>query len=331
MPHVKPLIASPIASPILSLDCAAAARQIENFLVQTTGRQLHRRGLVLGVSGGIDSAVCATLAVRALGADQVFALLMPERDSSDEATQRALRLCTHLGVRHVVEDISPTLEAIGCYHRRDEAIRQVFPDFQTDWRQKIVINVSDDDLIPHFSIVVEEPGGETFTKRMPTEAYLQVVASTNFKQRTRKTLEYYHAERQNYAVIGTPNRLEYELGFFVRGGDGLADVKPIAHLYKTQVYALAEHLGVAEEICRQPPSTDTYSLPQTQEEFYFALSYDRADIVLHAMNNGVPPEEIAPQLGMTASQMKRVYRDFEGKQRVAERSLRNALVIGEPD
>ncbi len=322
------LIHQAIASE-LAIDCAEEVSRIEAFLAQTTARKLNRRGLVLGVSGGIDSAVCATLAARAVGHERVFALLMPERESSPDATERAQRLCESLGVSYSVEDISDGLSGIGCYTRRDEALRRLFPDYGAGWRHKIVITAVGNGRIPRFDVVVETPQGERETKRLPTDVYLQLVAATNFKQRLRKNLEYFHAERLNYAVLGTPNRLEYELGFFVRGGDGLADIKPIAHLFKTQVYAVAEYLGVPEEIRRQPPSTDTYSLPQTQEEFYFALSYDRADVALHGLTHGLPAEQVAPALGLSADQTRDIFRDFDGKRRVATRSLRQALVLSD--
>jgi NAD+ synthase len=317
------------AAAALAIDCAAAAKRIEAFL-QTTLRKLNRRGCVVGVSGGVDSALCAHLAARAIGPDRVIALLMPERESSEGAGARARRLCESLGIRYFVEDISSSLEAIGCYRRRDGAIRMLFPDYGAGWRQKIVIT-GGGSWTPHFKIVVESPTGQSFERRMPADIYLQVVAATNFKQRIRKSLEYYHAESLNYAVVGTPNRLEYELGFFVRGGDGLADLKPIAHLYKTQVYALAEYLEVPEEIRFQPPSTDTYSLPQTQEEFYFALSYQDADIVLYGMCSGFTPSAIASALGREPVEIERVVRDFEGKRLVASRTLREAFIPeGEP-
>lgn len=313
----------------LAIDGPTAARRIEAFLVHTVARGLNRRGVVLGVSGGIDSAVCAAVATRALGPDRVFALLMPERESSDDGHGRATRLCEKLGISYAVEDITASLEAIGCYRRRDDVIRKVFPEYGPDWRHKIVIsNASlEQDRIPYFNLVVETPNGERSSRRMPLDVYLQVVAATNFKQRIRKNMEYFHAERLNYAVLGTPNRLEYELGFFVRGGDGLADLKPIAHLYKTQVYALAEYLGVPADIRSQTPSTDTYSLPQTQEEFYFALPYDQADLVLYAMSNGVCLNEVSQVLGLGLPQIERACRDFLGKHRLATRTLRDAFLV----
>ncbi len=309
----------------LAIDRATTADRIDEF-VRASVRKVNRRGCVLGVSGGVDSAVCAHLAVRALGPDRVLALLMPERESSDEAGERGRRLCERLGIRHIEEDISSSLESIGCYRRRDEAIRGLFPDYGAGWRQKIVIT-GGKSWTPHFKLVVQNPAGEMFEQRLPVDAYLQIVAATNFKQRIRKNLEYYHAERLNYAVLGTPNKLEYDLGFFVRGGDGLADFKPIAHLFKTQVYALAEYLGVPEEIRRQPPSTDTYSLTQTQEEFYFALSWSDADVVLYAMSNQIGADAIAKALGREPNEIERAVSDFEGKRRVANRALREAFVL----
>jgi len=316
---------------VLDIDCATVADQIARFLRETVAFALRRRGVVVAVSGGVDSAVCAALAVRALGAGRVFGLLLPERDSSPDSTARGRSLCESLGITYAIENIEPMLEAAGCYRRRDEAIRRLFPEYVLGCRSKIA--VADDlvtqDRVNYFNLIVEYADGRRDKQRMPLEVYLQVVAATNMKQRTRKLMEYYHAERLNYAVIGTPNRLEYELGFFVRGGDGLADVKPIACLYKQQVYALARFLGISEDICRQPPSTDTYSLEQTQEEFYFALPYDMMDLLLCAHQRGVSAEQASEVVGFKPEQVARVYRDIEAKQRVAKRLHAPAIVAGE--
>jgi NAD+ synthase len=313
----------------LQLDCAAATRAITEFLVEAAVRRLHRRGLVVGISGGVDSAVCATLAAQALGPERVLGLLMPEHDASADGTRRARMLCEVIGIEPLVEDISSALHALGCYRHRDEAMRRLFPEYGPGYREKITTAnpLSGDHLVPHFQLTVESPTGERQKKRVPLSVYLELVAATNMKQRTRKQIEYYHADRLNYAVLGTPNRLEYELGFFVRGGDGLADIKPIAHLYKSEVYALAAFLGVPEEIRVQPPTTDTYSLPQTQEEFYFALPYEQMDLLLLAFHNDVPPVEAGALLGLTAAQVQSVYRDIAAKRRVAARGLQHALLV----
>ena len=281
-------------------------------------RGFRRRGAVVGLSGGIDSSVVAALCVRAFGPERVLAVLMPEADSSEDTLMLSNLAADAFGIETVLEDITGVLEAAGCYRRRDEAYRQVIPDYGPGWKAKLVLpSVVDTAQYRLFSLVARAPDGREVRERLPLEAYLQVVAATNFKQRTRKMLEYYHADRLNYAVMGTPNRLEYDQGFFVKNGDGAADVKPIAHLYKTQVYQLAETLGVPDEIRTRAPTTDTYSLPQTQEEFYFSLPYDSMDLCLYAVDRGMPASEVAPVLDLRVDQVERVFQDIAAKRRVA--------------
>lgn len=282
-------------------------------------RRTRKKGVVVALSGGIDSSVVAALAVRAVGADRVFGLHMPEKESSPETVGISTGLSDTLGIDSAHEDITAVLEAFGAYARRDEAIRVVCPEYGPGYRSKIVLpSVIDSDSYRLFSVVVVDPDGEQAQYRLPPEAYLSIVAATNFKQRARKALEYFHADRLNYVVAGTPNRLEFDQGFFVKLGDGAADVKPIAHLYKCQVYALAEHLGVPEEIRTRPSTTDTYSLPQSQEEFYFSLPHERMDLCLFGKNHDVPKGQVAEATGLTLEQLERVYRDIDQKRRATE-------------
>jgi NAD+ synthase len=300
---------------VLRIDAAKTASHIEEA-IRSQVHAFRRRGAVVGVSGGIDSSVVATLCARSLGKDKVVALMMPEHHSSPEALSLATELTQVLDVTAIVENIASVLEGAGCYRRQDEAIRSVFPEYGEGCRYKIILPpLLDSDRLNVSELMVRLPSGQEITRRLTMQAYLQLVAATNFKQRTRKMMEYYHADRMNYVVAGTPNRLEYDQGFFVKLGDGAADIKPIAHLYKTQVYALAEYLGVPGNIRRRPPTTDTFSLPQTQEEFYFALPYDKMDLCLYGRNHGVPAAEVAPALGLTPEQVERVYRDIDQKRR----------------
>lgn len=305
---------------VLTLDLEAKATELATKLSETVLKTLRRRGLVVAVSGGIDSACVAALAVRALGPKRVFGLLLPERDSSGVSTQYGRKLCEKLGIEYALVDIAPMLEAAGCYRERDAAVASVDPEFRPGMPWKIVstANRLETDVVNTFSVVVRRPSGEEVKTRLTPRAYLQIVAATNFKQRTRKMMEYFHADRLIYAVSGTPNLLEYDQGFFVKLGDGSADVKPIANLYKTQVYALARHLGVIEEICTRAPTTDTYSLEQSQEDFYFALPYPTLDLVLWAKNHGVSAAEAGKVLGFTERQVERVYEDIEQKRRSTE-------------
>lgn len=314
---------------VLELDYAAEADRIAQRLRHIVARELHRRGLVVAISGGIDSTTCAALAVHALGAERVVCLILPERDSSDDSAERANLLAEHLGVRVYTHDIAPALAAIGCYEARDGAVRKVLPGYGADWKFKIVIAGGTEGLINRFRIVAEDPSGARHEKDLPLEAFLTIVAATNFKQRIRKTLEYFHADRLNYAVTGTPNRLEYDQGFFVKNGDGAADVKPIAHLYKSQVYGMARFLGLPERVTSVTPTTDTYPLAQGQDEFYFALPHAQMDLALWALNHDRPAAELGAALGVSAARAQAVYDDIRAKRRTTA-YLHRAPVLVEP-
>ena len=314
---------------VLDLDYEAEANHIAARLRETTARQLHRRGLVVAISGGIDSSVSCALAVRALGPDRVFTLILPEQDSSDDSAVRATLLAQHLGVRTETVDIAPALAAIGCYTARDAAVRNALPEYAEGWKFKIVIDGGSEGRINRFRLIAQSPDGAHHERDLALADYLTIVAATNFKQRIRKTLEYFHADRLNYGVVGTPNRVEYDQGFFVKNGDGSADVKPIAHLYKSQVYGMARHLGLPDRVCAAIPTTDTYSLSQGQDEFYFALPYQQMDIALWALNHGRPASDLAAALGLSETQAQAVYDDIQNKRRTT-RYLHQPPVLVSP-
>lgn len=302
----------------LVIDAAAEAERIASGIRDYVARN-RKKGAIVALSGGIDSSVTAFLCARALGKDRVFGLHMPERESSSETIRLSRSISDALGIDSKLEDISPMLEAAGCYRRRDDAIRMVYPAYGEGYRAKIVLpSVVDSDSFRLYSVVILRPDGGEEKVRLTSEAYLGIVAATNFKQRIRKMMEYYHADRLNYAVSGTPNRLEYDQGFFVKLGDGAADFKPIAHLYKSQVYQMAAYLGVPEDIRKRPPTTDTYSMPQSQEEFYFSLPYAKMDLCLLGKNIGAPVQEIAAAAGVSEEAVRRVFVDIEQKRRTTE-------------
>jgi NAD+ synthase len=314
---------------LLKIDAAAVSASIESKIREIVLQQLNRRGVIVAISGGIDSSVVAALCFRALGTARVLGLMLPEADSSPDSLHFANLLAQTLGLRTCVENIGGILTAAGCYLRRDEAIRKVIPEYKEGYRCKIVLpDQLNTSAYPVFSVVVESPTGERTKARLTLESYLGVMAATNFKQRTRKMMEYHYADLFNFAVVGTPNRLEYDQGFFVKNGDGAADLKPIAHLYKTQVYQLAAYLGIPNEIRKRPPTTDTYPLDQSQEEFYFPLPYDRMDLCLYAKNHGLQPEEVAPVIELTTEQVARVYRVIDAT-RNATRYLHRMPILCE--
>lgn len=282
--------------------------------------RLNRRGAVVGISGGIDSSVTLALAVRALGADNVMGIMLPERDSSPDSLRLAHTLADKFGVKTITEDITAALEGFGCYKRRDEAIAKVIPDFNPKLdKAKIVINQNIGKNIPSiFSVTTISPDGRSQSKLLPVKEYLQIVASTNFKQRSRMAMLYYHAERLHYAVIGTPNKAEVDQGFFVKYGDGGADVMPIGNLYKTQVYQLAEFLEIPAEIIERIPTTDTYTAEQTQEEFFYQLPFEMMDLIWHSWEKNYPSQDLAKELDKSDDEIRNIYNSFERKKKTTD-------------
>ena len=307
--------ASVSGSTRMAIDAAAEIEKICTEVRQQVGVVLRRRGLVIAMSGGIDSSVCAALATRALGSSRVLGLALPEDESDPLSLRLARGLAEHLGIQLIVENIGPMLRSCGCYERRDAAVRRVIPEFGPGWRFKLTIanDQLERDRLNITFVEVRSPEGAMRRERLPAPEYREIVAATNFKQRVRKMMEYFHADRLHYAVVGTPNRLEYDQGFFVKGGDGLADVKPIAHLFKTQVYELARHLNLPADIIQRVPTTDTFSLPQTQEEFFFALPIELLDQLLEARDRDVDTSVLAAELGLEEAQVLRAFRDIDRK------------------
>jgi len=304
------------SSDCLRIDPAASAAKIETAIREIVFDKLRRKGAVVALSSGGDSSVVGSLCSRALGKDRVLGLMLPEASSSPDSLRLAKLHACQLVIPTQVEDITPILSAAGCYLRSADAIRKVIPEYQENLKFKVVLpDLLDRATYPIFSVVVQLPDGSQIKRRLTHEAYLSILAAMNFKQRTRKMMEYYYADRYNYAVVGTPNRLEYDQGFFVKNGDGAADLKPIAHLYKSQVYQLAAYLDVPEEIQRRTPTTDTYPLEQTQEEFYFTLSLEKLDLCLYGKNHGISPADLGPAIGMTQAQVERAYAMIESKRR----------------
>ena len=313
---------------VLDVDAEKEVDRICSEIRNLLRTKLKRRGLVIAISGGVDSGVCAALCTRALGESKVYGLLLPETDSSSNSLDRGKELAEHLKIEYTIENIAPTLEAIGCYRWRDEAIQKIFPKYDGTWKNKITISGGNEGKFNHFMLVVQTPEGEILEKRMDLKEYLQIVAATNYKQRIRKTVEYFHADRLNYAVVGTPNKLEYDQGFFVKDGDGSADIKPIAHLYKTQVYQLARYLNIPEAIATAEPTTDTYSMDQGQDEFYFALPYDKMDLALWALNNNRSADELAEALNISVQHAEYVFNDILTKRKTTTYLHTPPLLIG---
>ncbi len=305
----------PFTRAALDLDVKKEAERIEAGLRKAVFHQLHRQGAIIGISGGIDSSVVLALCARAFGFEKVIGILLPERESSPESIDLALRLAEQYQVNTITENISAILDEFGCYRRRDEAIRRIFSEYHTGWEVKIVLpgSLLEESTLNIFRLVVTDPQGQEYSKRLPLKEYLEIVASSNFKQRTRMSLLYYHAESRNFAVIGTANKNEHDLGFFVKFGDGGVDVNPIGHLFKSQVYQLGKFLDLPEEILKRTPTTDTYPGKSTQEEFFYRIPFEILDTIWLGYQQGVSNDEIASALDLSIGQVERVVADINQK------------------
>jgi NAD+ synthase len=301
-------------------DIEFVCRNIVEKLKNDTIHKLHRNGGVVGISGGIDSSVTLALAVKAIGPDKVLGIMLPEQDSSTDSAQLAEKLASKFNIKTITEEITKALKGLNCYERRDEAVKNVFPEYDpTCYKMKIGIITSPGSMLPPlFSVIIIDKNGREQSKKLPASDYLQIVAASNFKQRTRMSMLYYHAEKLHYAVIGTPNKHEVEQGFFVKYGDGGADVMPIAHLYKTQVYQLAEYLEVPKEIIERTPTTDTYTAEQTQEEFFYQLPFEQMDLLWYGFENDYNPREVAHVMGKTTEEVQSIFLNFKRKRETTE-------------
>jgi NAD+ synthase len=305
---------------LIKLDCEKTVNDLAEGLKKQVYNDLKRQGAVVGTSGGIDSAVVAALCARTFGPDKTFGVLLPDKDSSPDSRELGIELAETFGYKYKIDDVTVGLKGAGCYEYRDSAFRQVFPDWRDGWKAKIILptNILESDRFNIFRLAVESPEGKKMEKRLPLKAYLQIVAASNMKQRIRMLTLYYHAERLNYAVIGTGNKNEHDQGFFVKYGDGGADCKPIAHFYKTQVFQLAEYLGVPKSIRDRTPTTDTYPSEQTQEEFFFGINFEIMDQLWLAKEGAFPIDEVAEVMGLTVEQVERVWRDLDQKKRTTD-------------
>ena len=302
-------------------DVEQTTQRIVDKLKTDVFNRLQRKGGIVGISGGIDSSVSLALAVKAFGKENVLGVMLPEKDSSSDSEMLARKLADKFGVRTLVENISGALEGFGCYRRRDEAMQRVFAEYDpAKYKSKIEIrqNILKQNMPAIFSLTIIDEKGNVKSKMLPMKEYLQIVAASNFKQRSRMSMLYYHAEAQHYAVIGTPNKHEVEQGFFVKYGDGGADVMPIGNLYKTQVYELASYLGVPQEIIDRTPTTDTYTAEQTQEEFFYQLPFEMMDLLWYAWENGYEPAEVGPALEISEKEVENVFKTFLRKKKTTE-------------
>ncbi len=289
-------------------------RSLEDFIHDQTFENYKKRGIVIGVSGGIDSAVATALACNAIGKENVLGLILPEKESNPKSQELAKKLCTNLDIEYLIDDITPILDSASVYKTREEIAQKVFPDFNNSCKYRLIFTENFDNTglsIPYLEI--QDSQNQTHKIKISLNDYLTMTAATNIKHRTRMSRLYYHAEKNNFLVCGTTNKAEFQQGYFVKYGDGGVDIEPLVNLFKTQVYQLAESLNIPNEIIQRKASPDTWSFDVSDEEFFFSLTYDIIDLMLYAQEKSIPINEICTTLELSENKVRRILKSQERK------------------
>ena len=296
----------------LNRDIDELAEELKLFIRDhVTG--FKKKGVVLGVSGGVDSAVALTLCVQEFGKENVFGLLLPEKESAPSSKTLGAEICESLGVSYEEVPISPILEALNIYEKKDQVLKRACPEYNPRIHKTSLVlpNFLDQEVlnVPYIRLIKD---GQTVAKhRLKASDYLEIIGLQGVKQRSRMLVQYMYAEKLNYVVCGTTNKTELVLGQFVKYGDGGVDIEPLADCYKTQIYALAKHLKVNEEIIKRPPSADTWSHYTTDEEFYWRMPMHIMDQLLYAQEHKLPIEVAEKNTGLPRDTIEKAWRHID--------------------
>ena len=302
---------------VLKIDPAQQLEKLSKFIVEQVKVVFRRKGVIVGLSGGIDSACIAAVAVHAIGKERVVGLVLPETESNPISSEYAIKHAQALGIEHRQINITPTVDSVVHYKWRDEFMQKLIPDYKPGYKYNITlpIDLLERDSFNFYSLQVQMPDGEIKKKRLNLEDFRTITSFANIKIRARMLHLYAEAERRSLLVVGTTNRTEFILGDFCKYGDGGTDIEPLTYLYKNQIYQIAEYLEVIPEIIKREPSPDTFSLPVTDQEFFFRISFDKLDYLLYAWEHDVPINDVANVLDISEDAVKRAYKDFASKYR----------------
>jgi len=291
-----------------------SVNNICDFIKNEISNKLQRSGAVIGLSGGIDSAVTAALCVRAIGSEKVLGLIMPEKESEPESQVLAKQFADKYNIKTEIIDITSILDSFGVYKNKEKIVKEKFPNFNNDCKYRVVVPPKFENTvgIPYLDILDDK--NKQHKLKISSFEFLALTAATSIKHRVRMTMLYYHGERNNLAVIGTTNKSEYLQGYFVKYGDGGSDIEPIVNLYKSQVYQLGQFLNMPQEILTKDASPDVWSFTTNDEEFFYSVPYEKVDLILYARENNLTVKEIQKLSNLSIENIESLLRFQNQKQ-----------------
>jgi len=294
---------------------------IENFVKEEISKRFQKRGAVIGISGGIDSAVMAAICAKSIDPKQVLGLIMPEKESDPTSQILAKKVAEQFQIETKIIDITSILESFGVYSIKEQIVKEKFSNFNNNCKYRVVVpsKFSSSVGIPFLEILDDENKKRQF--KISTSEFLTLTASTSIKHRIRMTMLYYHAEKNNFCVVGTTNKSEFLQGYFVKYGDGGTDIEPLTNLYKSQIYQIGEFLKVPNEILEKDASPDIWSFNTSDEEFFYSVPYHVVDLILYARENNMEKSEIEKISNLSLEQIERLLQ-FQNQKRVKSQHMR---------
>ena len=288
-----------------------------DFICKEISEGFKKSGAVIGLSGGIDSAVTANLCKNALGEEKVLGIILPEKESDFESEIHARKFAENLNIRTETVDITQILETFGVYEKKENIIKEKFPNFNSNCKYRMVVPSNIENVgIPFLEILDEN--NVLHKLKVSSSDFLTITAATSIKHRVRMTMLYFFAEKNNYAVIGTTNKSEYLQGYFVKYGDGGSDIEPIVNLYKSQVYQLGKILKVPKEIISKDASPDVWSFSTSDKEFFYSIPYDLVDLILYAREKKLSNKEIQENSNLSVEEIEKLVHLQNQKERKSQ-------------